>query len=162
SGVTLSGGVPRVIIASGTSSASFNFCAQRAQQNFTITAADENPLANTGFPDATQTDSVVAASAAQLTFATADGGQQPTNTASMRSISNSSPNLFGGVKVAVEDVFGNVATGSTLPVTVQFDFDPTFTATLRNSSSPCPCTVNASSGIATFSSLTIDKTGSAF
>src|SRR5207249_2464228 len=108
----------------------------QAQQNFTITAADENPLANSGFTDATQTDSVVAAAAAQLTFATADGGQQPTNTASMRSISNSSPNLLGGVKVAVEDIFGNVVTGSTLAVTIQFGFDPTFTATLRNNSTP--------------------------
>ena len=86
----------------------------------------------------------VIGTATQLVF-----GQQPTNTAAGASITPA-------VTVKVEDAAGNVVTSNTDPITIAIGNNPgsgTLSGTLI---------VNAVNGVATFSGLSINKTGTAY
>ncbi len=100
---------------------------------------------STGLTQATSTAfNITPGAATQLVF-----GQQPTNTVAGASISPA-------VTVQVEDANGNVVTASTASITVAIGANPGG-GTLSGTK-----TVNAVSGVATFSGLSIDKTGTGY
>jgi hypothetical protein len=76
-------------------------------------------------------------------------GQQPTNTAAGASITPA-------VTVQVQDASGNVVTSSTASITVAIGTNPG-SSTLSGSA-----TVNAVNGVATFSNLSLNKTGTGY
>lgn len=109
--------------------------------NLSIDTADTYTLqvSDTGLQPATTASFTISpASASRLVITT-----QPTNTVAGQIISN--------VVVTVEDAFGNVITGDASNVQVAI---ASGTGTLLGTA-----TVNASSGVATFSTLKIDQTG---
>jgi CSLREA domain-containing protein len=108
--------------------------------NQTITATDTTTSSITGTSGAIN---VAAAGASKLAFA-----QQPMNTAANSSITPA-------VTVQIQDPFGNL-TSSTASVTVAIGTNPGG-GTLSGTTS-----VNAVSGVATFSNLSIDKAGTGY
>src|SRR5439155_18724727 len=107
-------------------------------------AADESPPVSAHeLTNGTQTATVNAAAGDHLVF-----GQQPTNRAAGSSISPA-------VTVRIVDQFGNTTT-STDSVTVAIGTNPS-SGTLSGTA-----TVAAVAGVATFSGLSIDKTGTGY
>jgi hypothetical protein len=76
--------------------------------------------------------------------------QQPTTTAARSTITPA-------ITVAVEDASGNIVTTSSASITIAIGTNPPGNGTLSGTK-----TVNASSGIATFSNLSINKTGTGY
>jgi hypothetical protein len=111
----------------------------KAGTGYTLTAADGALTGATSNPF-----NIIPAAASQLVFTT-----QPTTTAAGAFITPA-------VQVSVEDAFGNVVTGNTSNVTVAIGTNPsggTLNGTL---------TVAAVNGVATFSNLSIDQTGTGY
>ncbi len=112
---------------------------QKAGSGYTLVAS------STGLASATSTPfDVTAAAAAALTFT-----QQPSNVVAASAITPA-------VRVTLLDPFGNVATGSSAAVTMAIGTNPAG-GVLSGTTS-----VNASSGVATFTNLKIDKPGTGY
>ena len=126
-----------VSIPGGSSTVSF-FYGDAKGRDPTVTAAAS------GFTSATQQETVNAAGAAKLAFT-----QQP---------SNSTGGVAFGTqpKVTVQDAFGNTVTSDTSSVTLAIGTNPG-TGTLSGTK-----TVTAVNGVATFSGLSIDKSGTGY
>ena len=99
----------------------------------------------TGLPDAASSAfNITPAAARKLAFT-----QQPTNAAAGAALSPA-------VKVAIQDEFGNTVTGATNAVTTALDANPGGSALSGTT------TANAVAGVATFSTLKLNKVGSGY
>jgi hypothetical protein len=128
-------------VAAGSGVATFsNLSINKTGNGYTLLAVSNPALTGA----TSNTFNITPGAANQLIF-----GQQPTNTVSGSSISP-------GITVQIEDANGNIVTGDTRNVTMVIGTNPGG-GTLSGTS-----IVSAVSGVATFSDLSIDKTGQGF
>ena len=134
---TLSG--TKTVAAAGGIATFNDLAIDKAGSGYTLTAA------STGLTGATSSAfNITAGAATKLAFA-----QQPSNTQSGSSITPA-------VTVQVQDAGGNLVTSSTASITVAIGNNPA-SGTLSGTK-----TVNAVAGVATFSTLSIDKVGTGY
>ena len=134
---TLSG-TATVAAVNGTATFS-NLSIDKAGTGYTLTAS------SAGLTGATSSAfNITVGTATKLVF-----GTQPSNATAVSSITPA-------VTVQVQDAGGNVVTGSTASITIAIGTNPS-SGTLSGTT-----TVNAVSGVATFSNLSIDKAGTGY